>query len=112
MTGCRVFQNFNLLLTLVNFVGMIQIKKEKKKEFKSIPLILSLSAYFLLLCFPEQEMGGGPARRTVLDALAEDPAPRMWVQMGYQLLPCLVSPPSELPGGLVGKEAWAVPLCD
>lgn len=45
-------------------------------------------------------MGGGPAHKTVLDALAEDPAPRMWVQMGYQLLPCLVSPPSELPGGL------------
>lgn len=69
-----MFQNFNLLLTLDNFVGMIQIKKEKRKNSSPSPLILSLSAYFLLLCFPEQEVGGGPARRTALDALAEDPA--------------------------------------
>ena len=35
----------------------------------------------------------------------EDPVPHMWVQMGYQLLPYLVSPPSELPGGRWGAGA-------
>lgn len=39
-------------------------------------------------------MCGSPAHEP-----GEDPVPHMWVHMGYQLLPYLVSPPSELPGG-------------